>query len=131
MFAGVTVQRRHVLRDKEIVTMGLKGADSDIIDRHLWVTRHAPEIPVDSNYVPVHIVFRKNQSDDWHLMGSGTLLTKFTNHFVSAYHVFAGQLGQLRIFLTLATILSKIVLSLFSASSVNKTACITEFLRGL
>ena len=94
IIACFTVQWQHAVKDRKTVAMGLKGADSDIIDRHLWISDHSPETPVNSNYVPIHIVFRKNQSDSWLMMGSGTLLTKFPNHFVSAYHVFAGQPGH-------------------------------------
>lgn len=78
---------------RELSYLGFTVVPKDIAQKHLWITRNAPDVLVNSNYMPVHIL-KKDERGNWAFIGSGTRLTKYgEGALISARHVFEGK-GQ-------------------------------------
>ncbi|MBI5126784.1 MAG: hypothetical protein HZA80_03410 [Candidatus Taylorbacteria bacterium] len=73
--------------------LGLIGAPPHIEERHVSISSHSHAYGRNGD-IPVHIVSRTNSTESWKLVGTGTLLGKYTNHVLTAYHVFEDHAGQ-------------------------------------
>jgi len=77
-----------------VKALGLQGVPFDIANRHIQISQQVAASQVRQDDVPVHIVYRRDQSDEWHLVGTGTIFSSWSNSVVTAYHVLAGAPGQ-------------------------------------
>jgi hypothetical protein len=93
-FAITAFKNAHpVTTHDKALALGLKGAPSEIEERHVQISEH-PQVVGRHGDTTVHIMFRKNDQSEWGLCGTGTKLGKYPDFILTAYHVFEGRVGQ-------------------------------------
>lgn len=88
----VQEQSTALVRVKNSEALFLTGAPTLMQNRHIWISEHS-NLGQDGN-IPVHICYRRDQSEPWTLRGTGTIFAKYPGHVFSAYHVFSDAKGQ-------------------------------------
>jgi len=70
------------------------SAHRENVLKHIWISENAHLGPKSEYFAPVHVLFRTNETSQWSLVGSGTLLLKNDGYMISAQHVFEEKVGQ-------------------------------------
>lgn len=80
-------------RKTKIENLYLVGSGKKVCDRHVQIVENFNSVSYHTNYIPAHILYRNHVTNTWRMVGSATILRKYENCFLSAYHVFEDKPG--------------------------------------
>ncbi len=64
------------------------GTNVDAIAaRHVSISELNPSARANTNHIPVHIMFRETETNEWQLIGTGTTFAKLPGWLLTAHHV--------------------------------------------
>lgn len=72
---------------QKVKLLGLGTNVNDVAIRHVEITEQNPSAQADSNYIPVHILYRATDTNEWRFLGTGTLIKKSPGWLLTAHHV--------------------------------------------